>query len=74
MKTQKELNKICKTIENCVTAIGTVKILTVSEREGCIYVNIDTKYNLSAIAVNLSQRTGLKYRIEKKTRTIKLLL
>ena len=73
-KTVEEINELVEIIVNYCETCGTIRYITPSVEEGRIYINIDTKFNLKALAYNLSERTGLKYRTNKKFKNVELLL
>lgn len=67
-RTVEEINELVESIVNYCETCGTVNVITPSVREGRIYINITTKFNLPGLAYNLSERTGLKYRTIRKPR------
>lgn len=73
-RTVEEINELVEVIVDYCKTCGTINYITASVREGRIYVNINTKFNLSALAYSLSERTGLKYRTNKNYGSIALLL
>ena len=74
--TEEKFDEIIVKIVNYCETCGSINYITTSidGDDGRIFVNVDTKFNLSALAYSLSERTDLKYRTNKRYGSIALLL